>query len=100
MAADKSANVQDVLLNLARKQRVPVTVFLTNGVKLQGSITGFDNFCVVLTRGTQMQLIYKHAIATVVPAQPVTLYERSKDEEAQADSVVHQAESVEYEAEI
>lgn len=75
--------MQDVLLNSARKQRVPVTIFLTNGVKLQGSITGFDNFSVVLTRGTQMQLIYKHAIATVVPAQPITLFERGEGEAAE-----------------
>lgn len=72
--ADKSQNVQDVLLNSLRKNKTPVTIYLANGVKLQGMITGFDNFSVVLRRGPQMQLIYKHAMATVVPAEPVRLF--------------------------
>lgn len=73
--ADKNQNVQDVLLNALRKNKTPVTIYLANGVKLQGSITGFDNFSVVLRRGPQMQLIYKHAMATVVPSEPVRLFE-------------------------
>jgi host factor-I protein len=73
--ADKNQNVQDVLLNTLRKNKTPVTIYLANGVKLQGTITGFDNFSVVLRRGPQMQLIYKHAMATVVPAEPVRLFE-------------------------
>ncbi|MBN67420.1 MAG: RNA chaperone Hfq [Rickettsiales bacterium] len=74
MAGEKSQNIQDVFLNTLRKEKVPVTVFLTSGVKLQGNITGFDNFCVVLRRAPQMQLVYKHAIATVVPSQSISLY--------------------------
>lgn len=73
--ADKNQNVQDVLLNALRKNKTPVTIYLANGVKLQGSITGFDNFSVVLRRGPQMQLIYKHAMATVVPSEPVRLFD-------------------------
>lgn len=73
--AEKNQNVQDVLLNALRKNKTPVTIYLANGVKLQGSITGFDNFSVVLRRGPQMQLIYKHAMATVVPSEPVRLFE-------------------------
>lgn len=73
--ADKNQNVQDVLLNTLRKNKTPVTIYLANGVKLQGTITGFDNFSVVLRRGPQMQLIYKHAMATVVPSEPVRLFE-------------------------
>lgn len=73
--AEKNQNVQDVLLNALRKNKTPVTIYLANGVKLQGTITGFDNFSVVLRRGPQMQLIYKHAMATVVPAEPVRLFE-------------------------
>lgn len=73
--AEKSQNVQDVLLNTLRKNKTPLTIYLANGVKLQGIITGFDNFSVVLRRGPQMQLIYKHAMATVVPAEPVKLFE-------------------------
>ena len=73
--AEKNQNVQDVLLNALRKNKTPVTIYLANGVKLQGTITGFDNFSVVLRRGPQMQLIYKHAMATVVPSEPVRLFE-------------------------
>jgi len=71
--AEKSQNVQDVFLNAVRKQKVPVTVFLCNGVKLQGSITWFDNFCVLLRKEGHVQLVYKHAISTIMPAGPVTL---------------------------
>lgn len=73
--AEKNQNVQDVLLNTLRKNKTPVTIYLANGVKLQGTITGFDNFSVVLRRGPQMQLIYKHAMATVVPSEAVRLFE-------------------------
>ncbi len=78
MAKDKQ-NVQDVFLNHVRKLKTPVTVFLVNGVKLQGFISGFDNFCVVLRRDGHIQLVYKHAISTVMPAQPVQLYDPSED---------------------
>lgn len=71
--SEKSQNVQDVFLNSVRKQKVPVTVFLCNGVKLQGSITWFDNFSVLLRREGQVQLIYKHAISTIMPSGPVKL---------------------------
>ena len=74
MANDKS-NVQDVFLNYVRKNKTPVTVFLVNGVKLQGIISGFDNFCVLLRRDSHSQLVYKHAISTVMPAQPINLME-------------------------
>ena len=80
MAKDKQ-NVQDVFLNHVRKLKTPVTVFLVNGVKLQGFISGFDNFCVLLRRDGHIQLVYKHAISTVMPAQPVQLYNASEDEE-------------------
>jgi len=74
MAAEKQ-NLQDAFLNNVRKSKVPVTIFLMNGVKLQGVITWFDNFCVLLRRDGQSQLVYKHAISTVMPSQPITLYE-------------------------
>ena len=73
--AEKTQNVQDVFLNTLRKKKIPVTIFLSNGVKLQGNITGFDNFSVLLRRGPQVQLVYKHTIATVVPAAAVVLHE-------------------------
>ena len=68
-------NLQDAFLNTVRKSKVPVTIFLMNGVKLQGTITWFDTFCVLLNRDGQSQLVYKHAISTVMPAQPIKLYE-------------------------
>ncbi len=73
MAVEKSQNIQDVFLNTLRKKKIPVTVFLSNGVKLQGNITAFDNFSVLLRRGPQVQLVYKHTIATVVPSAPFSL---------------------------
>ena len=74
MAADKQ-NLQDAFLNQVRKAKVSVTIFLINGVKLQGVITWFDNFCVLLRRDGQSQLVYKHAISTIMPGGPVNLYE-------------------------
>ncbi len=71
----KIQNLQDVFLNTVRKTKVPVTIFLVNGVKLQGIITWFDNFCVLLHRDAHSQLVYKHAISTVMPAQPVQLFD-------------------------
>lgn len=80
MASDKNQNLQDVFLNSIRKSKMPVTVFLVNGVKLQGVVTWFDNFCVLLRRDGQVQLIYKHAISTVMPSGPVQLYEDGESE--------------------
>ena len=75
MSADKPQNVQDVFLNYIRKNKTPVTVFLVNGVKLQGIVTWFDNFSVLLRRDGHTQLVYKHAISTIMPGQPISLYE-------------------------
>jgi host factor-I protein len=79
MTPEKSQNVQDVFLNHVRKNKTPVTIFLVNGVKLQGIITWFDNFCVLLRRDAHSQLVYKHAISTVMPAQPIQLFEQNKE---------------------
>ncbi len=73
--ADKVNNLQDMFLNSLRRSKTPVTMFLVKGVKLQGIITWFDNFSVLLRRDGQVQLIYKHAISTIMPAQPVKLEE-------------------------
>ncbi len=73
MAAEKSANIQDVFLNTLRKKHIPVTIFLASGVKLQGNITAFDNFSILLRRAAQLQLVYKHTIATIVPSGDVVL---------------------------
>ena len=78
---DRSQNVQDVFLNNVRKHKNPVTVFLVNGVKLQGIITWFDNFSVLLRRDGHAQLVYKHAISTIMPTQPVQLFEHEETSE-------------------
>ena len=70
---DKVNNLQDMFLNTLRRTKTPVMMFLVKGVKLQGIITWFDNFSVLLRRDGQAQLIYKHAISTIMPAQPVDL---------------------------
>ena len=77
---EKKQNLQDTFLNSVRKSKTPLTIFLVNGVKLQGVVSWFDNFCVLLRRDGQSQLVYKHAISTIMPAQPVQLYEPGEDE--------------------
>jgi host factor-I protein len=84
VANEKAQNVQDVFLNHVRKNKTPVTVFLVNGVKLQGIITWFDNFSVLLRRDGHTQLVYKHAISTVMPGAPIQLFDASKAEGAAA----------------
>lgn len=69
----KTSNLQDIFLNRARRDKVPVTLFLMNGYQLRGVVTGFDAFTVVLTTDNRQQIIYKHAISTIAPAQTVPL---------------------------
>ena len=76
--AEKLNNLQDIFLNNLRKSKTPVTMFLVKGVKLQGIITWFDNFSVLLRRDGQSQLVYKHAISTVMPAQSMDLTDLRK----------------------
>ena len=66
-----NANLQDQFLNFLRKNKTPVTMFLVKGVKLQGIFTWFDNFSILLRRDGQSQLVYKHAISTIMPSQPI-----------------------------
>ena len=67
----KPANLQDQFLNHLRREKTPVTMFLVKGVKLQGIVTWFDNFSILLRRDGQSQLVYKHAISTIMPSVPV-----------------------------
>jgi len=67
----RQPNLQDAFLNILRKNKTPVTMFLVKGVKLQGIVTWFDNFSILLRRDGQSQLVYKHAISTIMPAQPM-----------------------------
>lgn len=71
----KHANLQDAFLNQLRKDKSPVTMFLVKGVKLQGIVTWFDNFSILLRRDGQSQLVYKHAISTIMPSQPMNARE-------------------------
>jgi len=75
MAQEKQQNLQDTFLNHLRKTKIPVTVFLVNGVKLQGIITWFDNFSMLLRRDGVSQLVYKHAISTIMPGAPISLFD-------------------------
>ncbi len=81
---EKNQNVQDVFLNKIRKEKMTVTVFLVNGVKLQGVVTWFDNFCVLLRRDAHVQLVYKHAISTIMPGGPLQLYDGGADGKGEA----------------
>ena len=73
--AEKQQNLQDAFLNNVRKNRIPLTIFLVNGVKLTGVVTWFDNFCLLLRRDGHSQLVYKHAISTIMPNEPLSLFE-------------------------
>jgi host factor-I protein len=68
----KGQTLQDPYLNVLRKERVPVSIFLVNGIKLQGQIESFDQF-VILLKNTVSQMVYKHAVSTVVPSRPIKL---------------------------
>lgn len=74
MSSEKNGNLQEVFLNHLRKNKTPVTLFLVNGVKLQGIITWFDTFSVLLRRDAHSQLVYKSAISTVMPLNPIRLH--------------------------
>tara|TARA_B100001741_G_C16018144_1_gene354197 strand:+ start:252 stop:494 length:243 start_codon:yes stop_codon:yes gene_type:complete len=74
------SNLQDTFLNSVRKSKNPVTLFLVNGVKLQGNITWFDNFSVLLRREGTVQLVYKHAISTIMPSLPIDLIDEDTEE--------------------
>ncbi len=66
-------NLQDIFLNQVRKEKTPITIFLTNGFQIKGNVKGFDSFTVVVDSDGKQQLVYKHAISTVIPAKPVDI---------------------------
>ena len=75
----KTNNLQEIFLTQARKQNIPVTMFLMNGFQLRGNVTGFDCFTVVLNSDGKQQIIYKHAISTIVPLHPISLMEEAEE---------------------
>jgi|TARA_B110000967_G_scaffold189170_1_gene212649 host factor-I protein len=80
----KGHNLQDPFLNVLRKERVPVAIFLVNGIKLQGQVESFDQF-VVLLKNTVSQMVYKHAISTIVPSRVVRLPSSGSDQSEASD---------------
>ncbi|AOL23514.1 RNA-binding protein Hfq [Erythrobacter litoralis] len=81
----QSGSLQDAFLNLLRRNKTPVTMFLVKGVMLQGRIAAFDLFCVLLERDGAVQLAYKHAVSTIQPASPVDLTEDDEDDDGPED---------------
>lgn len=70
---NKSINLQDVFLNQARKDRIPVTIYLTNGFQFKGVIKGFDGFTIILDCDGKQNLVYKHAVSTIIPSKQISI---------------------------
>lgn len=77
----KSMNLQDVFLNQARKDKIPLTIFLTNGFQFKGMVKGFDSFTVILDCDGKQNLVYKHAISTIIPARNISILDASEKSE-------------------
>ena len=78
---NKTINLQDTFLNLARKERNVVTIYLVNGFQFKGIVKGFDNYIVILDCDGKQQLVYKHAISTIAPARPISILEAEEKSE-------------------
>lgn len=76
----KNLNLQDVFLNSARKEKIQVTIYLTNGFQFRGVVKGFDSFTVVLESEGRQNLVYKHAISTVIPSRFISILEKECEE--------------------
>ena len=74
-------NLQDIFLNGARKSKIPVTIYLTNGFQIRGNVKGFDSFTVVLDCEGKQMLIYKHAVSTITPLKPILFNSQSSEDE-------------------
>lgn len=79
----KQLNLQDVFLNQARRDKIPLTIFLTNGFQFKGMVKGFDSFTVILDCDGRQNLVYKHAISTIIPARNISILEASEKEPAE-----------------
>ena len=78
---NKQINLQDTFLNQARKDRIPVTIFLMNGYQFKGIVKGFDNYIVILECDGKQQLVYKHAISTIAPSRPISILDAEEKSE-------------------
>ena len=94
----KGQSLQDPYLNALRRERIPVSIYLVNGIKLQGQIESFDQF-VILLKNTVNQMVYKHAISTIVPARAVSLQHENKQPQAATAAAPVQVETVQQPAE-
>lgn len=74
-------NLQDIFLNNARKNRIPVTIHLTNGFQLKGNVKGFDSFTIILDNDNKQMMVYKHAVSTITPLKPILFNQIPQDEE-------------------
>ena len=77
----KELNLQDVFLNQARKEKIPVTIYITNGFQFKGMVRGFDSYVAIFDCDGKQQLVYKHAISTIIPARPVSILDASEKAE-------------------
>jgi len=84
--AEKQQNLQDAFLNHVRKNKISLTIFLVNGVKLTGIVTWFDNFCLLLRRDGHSQLVYKHAISTIMPSEPLNMFDGSDQDDTTSNA--------------
>lgn len=78
----KDINLQDIFLNQARKEKIGVTIYITNGFQFKGYVKGFDNYTVILENEGKQNLIYKHAISTITPFSHITLFDSDEKEQA------------------
>ncbi len=90
----KGQSLQDPFLNVLRKERIPVSIYLVNGIKLQGQVESFDQF-VILLKNTVSQMVYKHAISTVVPSKPVSILDESETKESSTSDTTQENSSSE-----
>ena len=78
----KNINLQDVFLNQARKDKIQVTIYLTNGFQFRGVVKGFDNYIVILESEGRQNLVYKHAISTIIPSKYISILEKDMEKDA------------------
>lgn len=76
----KNMNLQEIFLNQARKDKIPVTIFLTNGFQFKGLVKGFDSYVIILNSDGKQNVVYKHAVSTIVPIKPISLLENVEEE--------------------
>lgn len=81
MNSKPTNNLQDIFLNNARKNKIPVTIHLTNGFQLRGNVKGFDSFTIILDNDNKQMMVYKHAVSTITPLKPILFNQIPQDEE-------------------